>query len=113
MKLVFSPKIAAGLAAIVVSLCAGCAAIASDSGPVVTDPVQPPPIQSPGPNTPTCQAQDLQSLVGQPRSVLETMRFGNVVRILEPGAIVTQDYSPTRLNIHLDANGVIVRVVCG
>lgn len=35
------------------------------------------------------------------------------IRWLPPGAIVTQDYREDRLNVDIDAGGVIVRVRCG
>ena len=60
-----------------------------------------------------CGAPGLQGLVGQPRSVLATMKFAGPVRVIEPGMAVTMDYSPNRLNIELDAAGRITRVTCG
>jgi hypothetical protein len=36
-----------------------------------------------------------------------------MMRWLEPGAIVTQDYREDRLNIHLDEKDRIVRFNCG
>lgn len=59
-----------------------------------------------------CGAADLQHLVGQPASVLETMKFSQPVRILRPGMAVTMDYRPDRLNIEIDAQEVIARVHC-
>ena len=34
-------------------------------------------------------------------------------RVLLPGQSYTQDYSPSRMNVQLDENGVITRVWCG
>jgi hypothetical protein len=69
----------------------------------------PPPV-----NLPTaCGAADLQGLVGQPASVLQTMKFGVQTRIIRPGDMVTEDYSESRLNIEIDANEKISRVYCG
>lgn len=59
-----------------------------------------------------CGATDLQSLVGQPASVLETMKFAQPVRILRPDTAVTLDYRPDRLNIDIDAQEKIARVHC-
>lgn len=73
----------------------------------------------PGPVSPdlppadACGAPDLQGLVGQNRSVLETMRFAGPVRVIEPGMAVTMDYNPARLNIELNDAGRILRVTCG
>lgn len=59
-----------------------------------------------------CGTPDLQYLVGQPASVLETMRFAGPVRIIRPGMAVTMDYRPDRLNIEIDGRERIARVFC-
>lgn len=69
--------------------------------------------QMPKPPAGSCGADALQGLVGQPAGVLETMRFGQVVRVIHPGMAVTMDYSPDRLNIEVDADKIISRVSCG
>ena len=61
----------------------------------------------------SCGADGLQALVGQPASVLETMRFGQEMRLIRPGMAVTMDYSPDRLNITTDDQDIIDRVYCG
>jgi hypothetical protein len=61
----------------------------------------------------TCPAKDLQYLVGQPRTVLQTMRFGSEVRFEEPGQAYTQDFVPTRTRIVIGTDSKIARVVCG
>lgn len=77
----------------------------------------PAPPQAPEPQPPTlastCGADGLQSLVGQPASVLQTMRFGTTTRLIRPGMAVTMDFSPSRLNIEIDARETITRVSCG
>ena len=60
-----------------------------------------------------CGADDLQGLVGQKASVLATMRFSQVVRVIKPGMAVTMDFSPARLNVEVDEVEVITRVSCG
>jgi len=60
-----------------------------------------------------CGASALQDLVGQPGSVLETMRFSQDLRVIPPGTAVTMDYREDRLNIDLDEAGQITRVWCG
>jgi hypothetical protein len=70
----------------------------------------------PMPTTPVedaCGASGLQGLVGQPRSVLATMKFAGPVRIIEPGMAVTMDYSAERLNIVIGETGWIESVSCG
>lgn len=69
-----------------------------------------------GPRLPpedSCGAAQLQGLIGQKASVLETMRFAGPVRVIKPGMAVTMDHSPMRLNISLDADGTIIRLSCG
>jgi hypothetical protein len=70
----------------------------------------PPPVD---PMPPTCGAEGLQGLVGQPASVLETMKFAGPVRIIHHDMAVTMDFNPDRLNILLDRDDVIERVNCG
>lgn len=60
-----------------------------------------------------CGAAGLQQLVGQPASTLETMRFSQQLRVINPGQMVTMDYSEDRLNIAIDELGRISRVYCG
>lgn len=71
-------------------------------GPPVTDPLGP-----------VCGADGLQGLVGQPQSVLATMKFAGPTRVIEPGMAVTMDYSPSRLNIWIGEDDRIERVTCG
>jgi Peptidase inhibitor I78 family len=61
----------------------------------------------------TCAANELQYLVGQPRTVLYTMRFAATVRIEEPGQFYTQEYRAERTRIIIDASGKITSVICG
>lgn len=61
----------------------------------------------------SCGAGALQGLVGQPATALQVMRFAQTVRVIEPGMMVTQDYSADRLNIYIDEAGLISLVVCG
>lgn len=60
-----------------------------------------------------CGAAALQGLVGQPSTVLQTMKFAHETRIIEPNSAVTLDHRPDRLNIHLDQTKTISRVDCG
>ncbi len=73
----------------------------------------PPAPPAPDPMGPSCGAEGLQGLVGQPRSVLATMKFAGPTRIIEPGMAVTMDYSPDRLNIWIGEDGRIGQVTCG
>lgn len=40
-------------------------------------------------------------------------REGRRTRVLRPGSIVTMDHVPSRLNVHLDADGHVVDVRAG
>ncbi|MEO1014985.1 MAG: I78 family peptidase inhibitor [Pseudomonadota bacterium] len=59
-----------------------------------------------------CGASRYESLIGTNIAAV-TLPEGRKVRVLKPGAIATMDYSPNRLNIHVDEDGVITRVRCG
>ncbi len=74
--------------------------------------IEPAPLPVP-PDADSCGATSLQTLVGRPASVLQTMRFGTVTRFLRPGMAVTEDYSASRLNISIDKSGTITAVSCG
>ena len=83
---------------------AACATVAPEAS-------NPPPEDS-------CGAIGLADLQGQVRSdslVAEVGRrtAGRRVRWIRPGDAVTMDYSPERLNIHLDARDRIERLSCG
>jgi hypothetical protein len=96
------------LALLVPLLCAAC--VVTEEAP---DPAGKGLSNPPTPPVGSCGADALQALVGQPAAVLETMRFGQVVRVIHPGMAVTMDYSPDRLNVEVDADKVIRRVSCG
>ena len=92
---------------------AGFAAVLGIAGCVATPDVQEGPVIDPLATENACGADDLQGLVGQKASVLETMRFSQVVRVIRPGMAVTMDFSAERLNIEVDEAEVISRVSCG
>jgi hypothetical protein len=83
------------------------------SGGVVSSPPSPPTGAFPDMTAASCPAKELQYLVGQPRTVLHTMRFGTEVRIEEPGDAIEKDYSASRTRILIGTNGAIKSVVCG
>lgn len=60
----------------------------------------------------TCGAEALQSLLNQP---IEDVRaqLPDTARILPPDSVMTQDFRPDRLNVDLDAEGMITRFWCG
>ena len=61
----------------------------------------------------TCAGTDILTLIGQNVSKLPASGPWSAVRILKPGAAATMDYSPTRLNVHVDNSGKIRDLACG
>jgi hypothetical protein len=79
---------------------------------------QPGPVPpNPGPATPpvpdTCGAAPFMALVGGPLSAFDAAHSMGSVRVIGPGMMVTQDYSPSRINISHDDRLVITRIDCG
>ncbi len=71
------------------------------------------PLPPPGADPGACGAGELGRRIGQPASVLAGMTFPAGTRFIRPGDAITEDYSPTRTNIDIDARGIITRVWCG
>ena len=69
--------------------------------------------EAPRVNADQCPAAELQYLVGKSRTVLQTMRFGGVVRFEEPGQMYTQEYNASRTRIIIGTRGTIDRIMCG
>lgn len=92
----------------------------SPSGPVVpVDSVDPDgpaisePAAQPGEDTASCAPGVLTRLVGQPESALDVVDLNENTRVLHPGTAATTDHRPDRINIDIDARGIISRVWCG
>jgi hypothetical protein len=65
-----------------------------------------------------CDAAKARALIGRKRSPAverEALRLSGAARVrwIPPGTMVTMDYRPDRLNLHLDRKGRIVSVNCG
>lgn len=65
-----------------------------------------------------CSAGPAQGLVGKPATKAlgtEALRLSGAgsMRWIGEGDMVTMDYREDRLNIHLDAKNVVVKIVCG
>jgi Peptidase inhibitor I78 family len=77
------------------------------------------PVPAPDPGRPggdslaRCGGDPVGALIGQPVSAMPASGGWTVLRVIEPGMAVTQDYSPSRLNVALDLEGRIVGVACG
>ena len=65
-----------------------------------------------------CDAGAGSALVGRAATAAlgaEAFRLTGARRLrwIRPGDVVTMDYSPQRLNVHLDAEGKVERLACG
>jgi hypothetical protein len=77
-----------------------------------------PPSPEPPPNTGTCVAEQAQWAVGRvgSASLLERARVdatASIARFIRPNEAITMEYAAGRLNLYLDARGVVHAVVCG
>ena len=59
-----------------------------------------------------CGAADLQAHIGQMLDTVPLPADGKV-RVIRPGMAVTMDYVPERLNVDVDASGIVTRIHCG
>ncbi|MEM8978396.1 MAG: I78 family peptidase inhibitor [Pseudomonadota bacterium] len=72
------------------------------------------PLKAPEQTLPdTCNRASLTTYLDQPVTSLETVLLLQPVRVIRPNQAVTKDYREDRLNIHLNADDVIVRLSCG
>jgi hypothetical protein len=65
-----------------------------------------------------CGTDRLSGLLGRPASAglgTEAQRLSGAARLrwIRPGDVVTMDFSPQRLNVHLDAQNRFARFACG
>ena len=88
-------------------IASGCAV------PTSVPPFPGPPTVAPEPPPDDCGASGRQVLIDQPLSAFDRTTVTGPLRIIPPGAPVTMDYSPARLNVETDARGRIVRITCG
>ena len=59
----------------------------------------------------TCGAAQYRDLVGQNFAAV-SLPAGNNIRIVQPDTIVTQDFSPQRINMIVGADGIITAFEC-
>lgn len=85
----------------------GLAACSTESSTTIVKPAVP------GVQADTCGAGPMQNLIGQPVSMVPAAMKGPSLRIIRPGQAVTQDFSPTRINVHVNRSGVITGITCG
>jgi hypothetical protein len=60
-----------------------------------------------------CEAEMWQHLIGRTVAEVEAEDLPEGARVIEWGAITTQEYLPARMNVHLDQQGRVYRVICG
>lgn len=60
----------------------------------------------------TCGASRLRHLVGTRASQIDRASLPPRTRIITPGMMVTQDFSPQRLNIHVAPDGNVAALDC-
>jgi hypothetical protein len=77
---------------------------APEPAPPVIDPTNPPPD--------ACGSAQYAGLIGKPITEPGVPAEGPQVRYIRPNSQVTMDFSPTRLNIDIDANEVITGFRC-
>lgn len=96
-------------------LLAGCAE--RNSFPPIDSPRTPAQPAEPAPvgraDLASCGGDKVSLLIGQPASVLPATGGWSALRLLRPGQMMTMDYSATRLNVMLDASGIMVDMTCG
>lgn len=60
----------------------------------------------------TCPADGYQGFVG--KNIAAVIYPSDLkVRVLQPDTVVTMEYVPDRMNIHVDDDGVITKIICG
>lgn len=93
------------------------AACTSPSAPDIPPPGSPPPMAAYEPRPvprDQCGAEALQTLVGQPRTAIPVPVDVSNRRVTCTTCPLTEDYSPSRLNILYDRDsGRVERVYCG
>lgn len=60
-----------------------------------------------------CGPDRFRSLLGKPESALKRTRLPAGARVIHPGEAVKADYLSERLNIDINADGVIEALRCG
>lgn len=99
----------------------------SERGQGAPNVATPPPGAAPGPFEPgtqtdpqaaACGAPDAAPAVGQSYAqaevaIRDALPSGASVRVVRPGQATTEDYNPRRLNVMLDAGGVVRDLRCG
>jgi hypothetical protein len=59
-----------------------------------------------------CHASRFHALMGTPASSIDRSTLPARTRIISPGMMVTQDFSPERLNIRVGPDGKVASIQC-
>jgi hypothetical protein len=59
-----------------------------------------------------CHASQFRALMGTPASAIDRSSLPPHTRIISPGMMVTQDFSPERLNIRVAPDGKVAALEC-
>ena len=59
-----------------------------------------------------CHARQFRSLIGTPASSIDRSTLPAHTRIISPGMMITQDFSPERLNVRVAPDGKVAAVEC-
>ncbi len=59
-----------------------------------------------------CRARQFRSLIGTPASSIDRSTLPAHTRIISPGMMITQDFSPERLNVRVAPDGKVAAVEC-
>ncbi len=103
-------------AAFVLAACNEEAAAPVDPAPAASMPETPPVTEPPAVQLPpedACNTAQYAGLIGGPADAAGVPVASPQVRHIRPDTQVTMDYSPTRLNIDISAEGVITGFRCG
>jgi Peptidase inhibitor I78 family len=69
------------------------------------------PVGVPEMETPSCE---FSGLIGRRLKDIDVSAYApRAIRVLHPGSMATMDYSPARINIHVDDKEIISQVTCG
>lgn len=60
----------------------------------------------------TCGASRFRNLIGEEAATIDRATMPANTRFITPGMMITQDFSPTRLNIHVGMDGKIASMGC-
>lgn len=94
-------------------LMVACAPAVDDVQPVEIDAEQPEVSSGLEERLPdTCKLDNFRSFVGQQFADV-TVPEGTKTRVVLPGMILSQVYEADRVNIHVNADGQITKVICG